>query len=113
MRKFVAVTVVVGITSLAVLSGCSKEGETAGAPAGTKESTSTEQIAQKTCPVMGGAINEDIYLDYEGRRVYFCCPACVEAFKKEPEKYLGKLDEQLESAESSAVERMHEEHEEH
>jgi len=112
MRKFVAVTVVVGIASLAVLSGCKKE-ETAGAPAGMKESTPAQEIAQKTCPVIGGAINEDIYLDYEGRRVYFCCAACVEAFKKEPEKYLGKLDEQLESAKSSAVERMHEKHEEH
>lgn len=50
--------------------------------------------AQTTCPVMGGKINQDLYVDYQGRRIYFCCPACVELFKKEPDKYLKKLEEQ-------------------
>ena len=28
---------------------------------------------QTTCPVMGNPINKDIYADYSGKRVYFCC----------------------------------------
>jgi YHS domain-containing protein len=44
---------------------------------------------------MGNPINKEIYVDHNGRRVYFCCQMCVEQFKKEPEKYLKKLDEHL------------------
>jgi len=47
---------------------------------------------QETCPVMGGAINKDVYADYNGKRVYFCCPGCIAPFNKEPEKYIQKLE---------------------
>jgi YHS domain-containing protein len=49
---------------------------------------------QTACPVMGGKINQQLYADYQGQRVYFCCPACIDIFKKDPEKYLKKLREQ-------------------
>jgi YHS domain-containing protein len=49
---------------------------------------------QTVCPVMGGPINKNVYVDYQGQRLYFCCPACIDLFKKEPEKYLQKLKEQ-------------------
>ncbi len=49
--------------------------------------------AQEVCPVMGGKINKDIYTDYQGMRVYFCCPVCVDMFKKDPESYLKKMKE--------------------
>ena len=62
------------------------------------------EIAQKFCPVMGQPIDPDIYVDRDGRRVYFCCQACVATFKKDPETYLKKLDEQLKGAEVPAPE---------
>jgi YHS domain-containing protein len=46
---------------------------------------------QTTCPVMGGAIDKAIFVEYKGKKVYFCCPACVETFKANPEKYVAKL----------------------
>jgi YHS domain-containing protein len=49
---------------------------------------------QTTCPVMGGMINKNVYADYQGHRVYFCCPPCLKQFKKDPEKYVKKLKEQ-------------------
>jgi YHS domain-containing protein len=49
---------------------------------------------QMTCPVMGGVINKNIYADYQGNRVYFCCPPCLKEFKKNPEKYVKKMQEQ-------------------
>lgn len=49
---------------------------------------------QTTCPVMGGLINKKIYADYQGNRVYFCCPPCLKEFKKNPEKYVKKMQEQ-------------------
>jgi YHS domain-containing protein len=48
--------------------------------------------AQTVCPVMGGEINKDIFADHEGKRVYFCCKACVETFKKDAAKYTEKLE---------------------
>lgn len=50
--------------------------------------------AQVDCPVMSGKINKDLYADYKGQRVYFCCPGCVDVFKKDPEAYLKKMREQ-------------------
>lgn len=74
-----------------LVAGCQKEGEAPTSPgAGAKP-----EIAQKTCPVMGGAIDPNIFVDHNGRRIYFCCPACVETFKADPEKYIAKVDEQL------------------
>ncbi|MFC1462673.1 efflux RND transporter periplasmic adaptor subunit [Verrucomicrobiota bacterium] len=46
---------------------------------------------QTKCPVMGGAINKDVYVDHGGYRVYFCCPGCDGAFKKDPDKYISKM----------------------
>ena len=74
-------------------------------PVGTETSTenSREQdtlIPQKNCPVMGGEINKELYVDYMGKRIYFCCTGCPETFKKEPEKYLKKLKEMGQKAET-------------
>ena len=41
------------------------------------------------CPVMGGKASEEYSYDYEGKTYYFCCPACIEAFKKDPGKYIS------------------------
>ena len=55
---------------------------------------------QPVCPVMGGSTNADIFVDHEGRRVYFCCPACKDVFRKDPAKYLAKLDSAAEPSQS-------------
>jgi YHS domain-containing protein len=47
------------------------------------------------CPVMGNEVDPDLFVDYEGRRIGFCCPPCVEKFKADPEKYLEKVDAEL------------------
>ena len=60
-----------------------------------------ESNAQTICPVMGKPINKSIHVDYNGKRVYLCCSACVSAFMADPEKYLKKLSDdgvQLEGA---------------
>jgi YHS domain-containing protein len=46
---------------------------------------------QKICPVMGGKINKKIYIDYKGRRIYFCGRGCPKMFKKNPKKYLKSM----------------------
>lgn len=38
---------------------------------------------QELCPVMGGKVDRSVFKDYEGKRVYFCCPACIDRFMEE------------------------------
>ena len=49
---------------------------------------------QTVCPVLGGKIDKNVYTDYQGKRIYFCCSGCIDDFKKDPEKYLKKMEEQ-------------------
>ena len=58
------------------------------------EDTPAKSKPQTTCPIMGGEINKEVYTDYEGKRVYFCCPGCIPEFKKDPAKYIKKLEDE-------------------
>jgi len=49
-------------------------------------------IEQKTCPIMeGNPINKNLFVEYKGKKVYFCCAGCPEKFLENPEKYVAKL----------------------
>lgn len=49
---------------------------------------------QTKCPVLGGQINKDVYTDYQGKRIYFCCAGCPDQFKKDPAKYMKKMEQE-------------------
>lgn len=55
-------------------------------------SLAEEAKPQTTCPVMGGKINKSLYADVQGKRIYVCCRGCIAAIKKEPAKYIKKLE---------------------
>ena len=42
---------------------------------------------QTKCPVSGKPINAEATVEYEGKKVYFCCPNCPAAFEAEPAKF--------------------------
>lgn len=46
---------------------------------------------QTTCPVSGKPINPKQSVKFEGKKVYFCCGGCPEAFEKDPAKFSDKL----------------------
>ena len=48
-------------------------------------------IEQTTCPIMDSPINKTLFVEYKGKKVYFCCPGCEEKFTAEPAKYVAKL----------------------
>jgi YHS domain-containing protein len=77
--QFMTVVLLAGIllVGLIVLNGCKKSEPAA--------------IAQTTCPVMDGAIDKNIFVEYKGKKVYFCCPGCEDKFQEAPEKYIAKL----------------------
>ena len=50
------------------------------------------------CPVMENGFEvtpNSTYSVYKGKTYVFCCPGCKPAFEKDPEKYIGKLQETL------------------
>lgn len=86
------------VAALALASGCSQNkgccGQCSGEQCATTSadsSTSSAQIAQKTCPVTGEAINPAVFTEYQGKKVYFCCKGCVTKFDKDPEKYAANI----------------------
>ena len=48
-------------------------------------------VEQTLCPVMNSLIKKTVFVEYQGKKVYFCCPGCEGAFLKSPQKYLSKL----------------------
>jgi len=59
-------------------------------------SKETINVGNKICPVSGEKIGqggmEPATYEYEGKIYNFCCPACIEEFKKDPEKYIKKIE---------------------
>ncbi|MFC1479727.1 efflux RND transporter periplasmic adaptor subunit [Planctomycetota bacterium] len=51
-----------------------------------------KKTRQTACPIMGGKIDKNVYTDYKGNRIYFCCAGCPETFLKDPEKHLKKME---------------------
>lgn len=89
-----------GVVTLAVLvGGCGVKKSAPPASRGGDEATAVKSAVQPaakpqtTCPVMGGGINKSIFADHDGKRVYFCCGACISTFKKDPAKYVKKLED--------------------
>ena len=76
------------LVGLIVLDGC-KKSEPAAPP--ESEEVASAAIEQTICPVMEGAIKKNLFTEYKGKKVYFCCAGCKEKFEKEPEKYIAKL----------------------
>lgn len=74
------------------------------APVTAKTAMPAQQLKpQTTCPVTGEDINKSIFVDYKGKRIYLCCNSCIDPVKKDPEKYIKKLESQGQSVESIAA----------
>lgn len=53
-----------------------------------------ESYPLATCVVSGGELgDESVEIVWRNRLVRFCCEDCVGTFKKDPQKYLDKIDE--------------------
>jgi len=55
---------------------------------------------QKVCPIRKEAIDPDVFIEYQGQKVYFCCPGCDKKFLKDAELYFGQMKERGEVAEN-------------
>ncbi|MFA4985636.1 MAG: YHS domain-containing protein [Candidatus Brocadiia bacterium] len=48
-------------------------------------------VMQTKCPITGSDINKDLFVDYSGSRIYFCCDKCPAEFNKDPAKYVKQM----------------------
>jgi YHS domain-containing protein len=66
----------------------------------------------KICPVSGEKIEEKTKAtyEYEGKVYNFCCPACIDEFKKDPQKYIKKIEEEKKGTEAEMEQQGHEGH---
>lgn len=63
---------------------------------------------QQTCPVTGeklGSMGPPIPVTVAGKSIRVCCDSCVVAVKKNPNKYLKIVDDELALSDASAVRR--------
>ena len=97
-KLIISASVVLLCLAMLVITGCAKKAEPVTSPKSPETAAPSEPAAktadvieQKTCPVMGGEINKELYTEYKGQKVYFCCAGCKEKFEANPEKYLDKL----------------------
>jgi hypothetical protein len=67
-------------------------------PSGS-DSAAIALVPQKTCPVMGGAIDKKQFVDVNGKRIYVCCPGCIAEVKNDPAQCIEKLRAMGESVE--------------
>ena len=53
-------------------------------------------VGNTICPVSGEQIDEMTKATYvyEGKIYNFCCPKCIDTFKKDPQKYIKKIEQQ-------------------
>jgi YHS domain-containing protein len=61
-----------------------------------KSKTKLKPYKLKNCIVSGdklGEMGDPVVYEYEGREIKFCCKSCIKDFKKEPAKYLKKIQE--------------------
>ncbi len=49
---------------------------------------------QTICPVMGGKINTNQFVDAGGKRIYVCCKGCLPELKQDSAKFIQKLERQ-------------------
>jgi YHS domain-containing protein len=61
-------------------------------PMADKAASVEEGKAQTVCPVLDEPINKSVYVDHNGKRIYFCCAGCKAEFAKDPEKFIKKLE---------------------
>ncbi len=116
LRKILLIAVaslfIFGISKMSFAMMCAEHGEQKqmsqthteheqGATETTKQTAAerTVNVGNKICPVSGEKIEEKTKTTYAyaGKIYNFCCASCIDDFKKDPEKYIKKVEEELQA----------------
>ena len=76
-----------------MLGGCKKKEQPTMPPAEPNQAAvAMVETGQTMCPVMDGMkIDKNVFVEYKGQKVYFCCNDCKGKFEAAPEKYVANL----------------------
>lgn len=94
---------VFGLSGLSFAMSCGGESSNSTQPlkanASAMQAVSKDavNVGNKICPVSGEKIVEKdkAAYEYEGKIYNFCCPMCLDEFKKDPQKYIQKVNAEL------------------
>ena len=50
------------------------------------------EVGNKFCPVSGEPVSGQNFVEFDGKRYGLCCSMCANKFKKDPEKYIQKME---------------------
>ena len=79
-RRYIATALMAAIVTIGT-SSCSKQ------------ESKMQPGKQTSCPVMKGeAIDPNLYVDVNGKRIYVCCPGCLTQVTADPEKYINEME---------------------
>jgi YHS domain-containing protein len=98
MKKALCIT-----TALAILLSAGVQSARAQTVSEEKKATvrisEPQNTGNKICPVTGEKINEKTKATYEyGGKIYnFCCTTCIDQFKKDPQKYIKNIEQELQA----------------
>ena len=110
MKNGITVLILAAI-AISVLVGCKKKtepapaakmempqaakqaAEQAAADVQKKAETVVAAVTEQTkCPILpNNPIDKNVFVEYKGKKVYFCCENCKAEFNKDPEKYVKDL----------------------
>jgi len=79
----------------------------------SEEKSEAVNVNNKICPVSGENVKDmggGIAYEYNGKAYNFCCAGCVATFKKDPEKYVKIVQEQMGQEMAMTSEDGHVEH---
>lgn len=57
------------------------------------------------CPVSGDEVakgDKAVFVEHHGKKYALCCKMCVKDFRKDPDKFAAKAEEQLSAGQSSS-----------
>lgn len=88
MRKLLVLVLMLMLTAMVLIFvSCEKEVETQPPVLQTSKVQTTDAIS-------GKPIDKSVYVDYKGRRIYFCCDDSKKGFETNSATVLRKLKEQ-------------------
>lgn len=93
--KLILKTTILLLSPLAFISCDKKPAEAEAEAPATEETSAAKTYPLDVCLVSGeklGSMGEPVSIVHEGQEIKFCCDSCLPKFKKDPEKYLGKLE---------------------
>jgi len=88
-----------------------KGNEQAASVSGQQTPEKAVNAGNRICPVSGEKVGqgmEPATYEYKGKAYNFCCTSCIEEFKKDPEKYIKKVEEELRARSQKETEAKHE-----